>query len=264
MSFLASCAINDPSTYSTKECTHDCGWITTSICSAGTSNRNRASMISSPLFIIVAESIVILGPIFQVGCASASSTVISGTSRGRARGTDRPSGQDEARDSPSALRCAAPGGWRSARNRRARSRRRARAPCASSARRDDQSLLVREREPLSRHGGGVRGAEAERADEPSDDDVRRRVRGDLLESAGCRRRCAGRPPRAGAPKAGTLPRVRTRTRSRADAARSVRPAARPSARRREPRPRSDRAGPRRRREPSNRSIPWNRGPRGVS
>ena len=33
-------------------------------------------MISSPLFIIVAESIVILGPIFQVGCASASSTVI--------------------------------------------------------------------------------------------------------------------------------------------------------------------------------------------
>ena len=34
-------------------------------------------MISSPLFIIVAESIVILGPIFQVGCASASAMVIA-------------------------------------------------------------------------------------------------------------------------------------------------------------------------------------------
>ena len=34
-------------------------------------------MISRPLFIIVAESIVIFGPIFQVGCASASATVIA-------------------------------------------------------------------------------------------------------------------------------------------------------------------------------------------
>ena len=34
-------------------------------------------MTSRPLFIIVAESIVILGPIFQVGWASASSTVIA-------------------------------------------------------------------------------------------------------------------------------------------------------------------------------------------
>jgi hypothetical protein len=34
-------------------------------------------MISSPLFIIVAESIVIFGPIFHVGCASASWIVIA-------------------------------------------------------------------------------------------------------------------------------------------------------------------------------------------
>ena len=35
-------------------------------------------MTSSPLFIIVAESIVIFGPIFHVGWRSASSTVIDG------------------------------------------------------------------------------------------------------------------------------------------------------------------------------------------
>ena len=76
MSFFASCAISEPSTNSTNEWTADCGWMTTSIFSAGRSKRKCASMISRPLFIIVAESIVIFGPIFQVGCASASSTVI--------------------------------------------------------------------------------------------------------------------------------------------------------------------------------------------
>ena len=48
-------------------------------------------MISRPLFIIVAESIVIFGPIFQVGCASASSTVIASKRRERpAAGTGPP------------------------------------------------------------------------------------------------------------------------------------------------------------------------------
>src|SRR5436190_1523183 len=37
-------------------------------------NSHRASIISNPLFIIVAESIVIRLPIFQFGCASACST----------------------------------------------------------------------------------------------------------------------------------------------------------------------------------------------
>ena len=47
----------------------DWGWTTTSICSYGVPNRWWASISSSPLFIRVAESIVILPPIAQVGWA---------------------------------------------------------------------------------------------------------------------------------------------------------------------------------------------------
>src|SRR6266851_1190320 len=47
----------------------------TSICSSGIRNRWWASMTSSPLFIIVAESTVIFGPIDQRGWLSACSTV---------------------------------------------------------------------------------------------------------------------------------------------------------------------------------------------
>src|SRR3989338_7076707 len=50
--------------------------MTTPILSAGASNRNFASIISRALFISVAESTVILGPIFQFGCRSASRGVI--------------------------------------------------------------------------------------------------------------------------------------------------------------------------------------------
>ncbi len=60
----------------------DCGWTTTSICSYGVPNRWWASISSSPLFISVAESIVILPPIAQVGCASACSIVTSSSSDG--------------------------------------------------------------------------------------------------------------------------------------------------------------------------------------
>ena len=64
----------------------DCGWTTTSICSYGVPNRWWASISSSPLFISVAESIVILPPIAQVGWASACSTVtFSSSSRLRPR-----------------------------------------------------------------------------------------------------------------------------------------------------------------------------------
>src|SRR6476659_7375666 len=64
----------------------DCGWRTTSIRAGGTPKRKCASMTSSPLFIMVAESIEIFGPIFQVGCASASSTVMAAkVSRARSR-----------------------------------------------------------------------------------------------------------------------------------------------------------------------------------
>ena len=47
-------------------------------------------MTSRPLFISVAESMVILPPIAHVGCASASSTVTRRSSRASARGTGRP------------------------------------------------------------------------------------------------------------------------------------------------------------------------------
>lgn len=55
-------------------------------CSGGKSNRKCASITSNPLFINVAESIVIFRPIFQFGCLSASATVIEpNVSIGRVR-----------------------------------------------------------------------------------------------------------------------------------------------------------------------------------
>ena len=50
----------------------DSGCTTTLIRLAGTSKSHRASIISKPLFIIVAESMVTFDPIFQFGCLSAS------------------------------------------------------------------------------------------------------------------------------------------------------------------------------------------------
>ena len=62
------------------------GWITTSIASRGTPNSQCASITSSPLFIIVAESTLILRPITQFGCAHASSGVTRASSAsGRVR-----------------------------------------------------------------------------------------------------------------------------------------------------------------------------------
>ena len=52
-----------------------CGCTTTSICFKGISKSQCASIISNPLFIIVAESTVILLPILQLGCLSAISGV---------------------------------------------------------------------------------------------------------------------------------------------------------------------------------------------
>ncbi len=77
MSVTPSWAMIDPSTSSTIECTIDCGCTSTSIRSGPTSNSQRASITSSPLFINVAESMVIFGPIRQVGCRSAASGVTS-------------------------------------------------------------------------------------------------------------------------------------------------------------------------------------------
>src|SRR2546427_1099671 len=71
-----NCASTDPSANSTIEWTMLCGWITTSTRAISTPNNQCASIISSPLLNNVAESIVIFGPMFQVGCLSACSTVI--------------------------------------------------------------------------------------------------------------------------------------------------------------------------------------------
>ena len=89
-----ACAIVAPSTNSTMECTIDCGWTTTSIASNGTSNSRCASMTSSPLFTSVAELVVTIRPMSQVGCASASSGRTSGEAR-TAPAAERPSGGGE-------------------------------------------------------------------------------------------------------------------------------------------------------------------------
>ena len=75
MSGVESWAMVAPSTNSTMPCTIDCGCTTTSMRSKSTPNSSCASMTSSPLFISVDESIVILAPIVQVGCRSASARV---------------------------------------------------------------------------------------------------------------------------------------------------------------------------------------------
>ena len=75
MSGWPICAITDPSAYSTMECMIDSGCTTTSIFSPGVPKSHLASMISSPLFIMVAESMVILLPMLQFGWLSACSLV---------------------------------------------------------------------------------------------------------------------------------------------------------------------------------------------
>ena len=70
----------EPSTNSTSEWTMLCGCTTTSTWSMGTPKSHRASIISSPLLNSVAESMVILRPMFQVGCFSACSGVTSARS----------------------------------------------------------------------------------------------------------------------------------------------------------------------------------------
>ena len=56
-----------PSQYSTMACTLDCGWITTCTWEGSKPNSQHASITSNPLFIMVAQSMVMRFPIFQVG-----------------------------------------------------------------------------------------------------------------------------------------------------------------------------------------------------
>src|SRR5437763_1146617 len=66
-----------PSTNSTKEWMVDWGCTITETCSGGKLNKRQASMTSNPLFIRVAESMVMRLPIFQVGWFSARCPVIN-------------------------------------------------------------------------------------------------------------------------------------------------------------------------------------------
>ena len=75
MSGRPSWALYEPSVNSTSECTTLWGWITASILLYGRPYNHLASMASNALLTSVAESMVILGPIRQVGCASASAGV---------------------------------------------------------------------------------------------------------------------------------------------------------------------------------------------
>jgi hypothetical protein len=60
---------------STMLCTMDCGCTTASTLLMGTSKSHLASIISNPLLKRVAESMVILRPMVQVGCFRACWTV---------------------------------------------------------------------------------------------------------------------------------------------------------------------------------------------
>ncbi len=80
ISGVPSCASIAPSQNSTSECTIDCRWMTAVTLSSGRSYRCIASMISSPLFISVAESTVIFAPMLQFGCRSASARVLPASS----------------------------------------------------------------------------------------------------------------------------------------------------------------------------------------
>ena len=57
-----------------------CGCTMTDTCASGRRYSRMASMTSSPLFISVEQSTVILGPIVQLGCRRASALVMRPTS----------------------------------------------------------------------------------------------------------------------------------------------------------------------------------------
>jgi len=71
MSGWPSWASTEPSTYCTMEWITLWGWTTMRIRSGVVRNSRQASMSSSPLFIMVAESTEILRPMLQLGWAQA-------------------------------------------------------------------------------------------------------------------------------------------------------------------------------------------------
>src|SRR5579883_2492025 len=75
MSGEPSCAMSEPSRYSTREWMMLCGCTTMSTRSGVSAKRKQASISSSPLFMRVAESTEIFRPITQLGWAQAASGV---------------------------------------------------------------------------------------------------------------------------------------------------------------------------------------------
>ena len=159
-----------PSLRSTSEWTSDCGWTTTSIRSYGTPKRWWASIASKPLFISVAESIVIRPPMRQVGCARASSTETPERSVRPRKGPP---------DAVSTRRSTVPGGsapisWKSAECSESTGSRR-QPPCLGEGHRqlaaDHQALLVGEGDvdPLAERDD--RRAQPGGADDPVEDEV---------------------------------------------------------------------------------------------
>ena len=154
------------------------GWMTTSIRSGGRPNSQRASITSSALFISVAESTVIFGPIRQVGCRRASSRRDAAPGRrGAGRGTARPrrSGRAGARRR-GRLRRPGTGRSRSARCRPAAARRRARGRPRSPAGRPTTSVsLLASATVLP----GARRAEVGTRPAAADDGRHRDIRGNV-------------------------------------------------------------------------------------
>ena len=123
-----------PSRKRTSACTTEVGWTTTSIRSYGSPKRKCASISSRPLFASVAESIVIFGPMLQVGCASASARrdVRELVARAAAERAARGGEDERARPDSSVAALEALEDARSARCRPAAAGLRP-APCAASA-----------------------------------------------------------------------------------------------------------------------------------
>ena len=181
----------EPSSSSTIEWTTDCGWTTTSIWSGRQPNSQCASITSSPLFISVAESMVIFGPIFQVGCRSASSAV---TASSDSRASERNGPPDAVRIEPRDFRCRAAvqtlvNGIVLAVHRQHRH-----AAAAGRIHDDraghDQHFLVRERDGLARIDGAQHRVEARRPRRCEQDDVGVGMRGGRDQSVGSARRRA--------------------------------------------------------------------------
>ena len=200
MSGIDSCAIVAPSQNSTMLCTTDCGCTTTSMRSKPTPNSSCASITSSPLFISVELSMVILAPMFHVGCASASAIVTSRScSRVRPRNGPPLAVSTMRADLRRAARRAGTARPRSARSRRGRSRPRPRrGPWPRPGPAAIRLSLFASASRLPGSQRGERRGQPGEADDRVEHDVGVGQRGQLGEHARARRRTPG-PCRAGTP-----------------------------------------------------------------